>query len=372
MYLNKQAAGVFNRLFVSHAKTDSVQDNPVRRLDWVDCAKGICIILVVMFHSTHAVEESMGRQGYIDYLVAFAKPFRMPDFFLISGLFLARVIDRNWRYYLDKKVVHFAYFYAIWVTIHFLVKAPETMAQAGARGTFFLYLQTFIQPLGTLWFIYLLAVFFVIGKLLRRVRPVLVFTVAAVLQVLPIETGSIIIDQTAERFVFFFTGYLLAPKIFALAAAVQAKPRIAMILLVVWAVGNGAVVFAGYGDKPFVSLLLGFVGAAAVVTISALLSRVTLANPLRYCGRNSIIVYLGFFLPAHATRLLLVHSGIANNVDLLAIAVTTAGVVGPLVLRQLVRNNFLSFLFVRPARYSLLKPKPEPPGAEQPLASVAA
>ncbi len=34
-----------------------------------------------------------------------SQTFRMPDFFLISGLFLARVIDRDWRDYLDKKVV---------------------------------------------------------------------------------------------------------------------------------------------------------------------------------------------------------------------------------------------------------------------------
>jgi uncharacterized membrane protein YcfT len=47
-------------------------------------------------------------------VVAFAKPFRMPDFFLISGLFLARVIDRDWRTYLDRKVVHFVYFYLLW------------------------------------------------------------------------------------------------------------------------------------------------------------------------------------------------------------------------------------------------------------------
>ena len=31
------------------------------------------------------------------------QPFRMPDFFLISGLFLARVIDRDWRDYLDRR-----------------------------------------------------------------------------------------------------------------------------------------------------------------------------------------------------------------------------------------------------------------------------
>ena len=63
--------------------------------------------------------------------VAFARPFRMPDFFLISGLFLARVIDRDWRDYLDKKVIHFAYFYVLWVTIQFGFKAPMFAAEIG-------------------------------------------------------------------------------------------------------------------------------------------------------------------------------------------------------------------------------------------------
>src|SRR4051812_28353598 len=80
------------------------------RVDWVDYAKGICIIMVVMMHSTLGVEAATGREGFMHLAVAFAKPFRMPDFFLISGLFLAQVIDRDWRTYLDRKVVHFAYF----------------------------------------------------------------------------------------------------------------------------------------------------------------------------------------------------------------------------------------------------------------------
>ena len=37
----------------------------------------------------------------------------MPDFFLISGLFLSRAIDRDWHDYLDRKVWHFAYFYVL-------------------------------------------------------------------------------------------------------------------------------------------------------------------------------------------------------------------------------------------------------------------
>ena len=45
-------------------------------------------------HSTLGVEAAAGQQGFMHLFVEFAKPFRMPDFFLISGLFLARVIDR--------------------------------------------------------------------------------------------------------------------------------------------------------------------------------------------------------------------------------------------------------------------------------------
>src|SRR6516164_4350612 len=94
------------------------------RVDWIDYAKGICIVMVVMMHAVLGVELAAGESGFMHPLVAFAKPFRMPDFFLISGLFLALVIDRDWRTYLDRKVVHFAYFYMLWVTIQFGFKAP--------------------------------------------------------------------------------------------------------------------------------------------------------------------------------------------------------------------------------------------------------
>ena len=97
-------------------------------------------------------------------LVAFAKPFRMPDFFLISGLFLPVVIDRDWRTYLDRKVVHFAYFYVLWVTIQFGFKAPAFAAEIGWAHVGYLYLESFIEPFGTLWFIYLLPIFFVVTK----------------------------------------------------------------------------------------------------------------------------------------------------------------------------------------------------------------
>ena len=95
----------------------------------------------------------------------------MPDFFLISGLFLPVVIDRDWRTYLDRKVVHFAYFYVLWVTIQFGFKAPSFAAETGWTHVGLLYLESFIEPFGTLWFIYLLPVFFVVTKATRKMPP---------------------------------------------------------------------------------------------------------------------------------------------------------------------------------------------------------
>ena len=85
-------------------------------------------------HSTLGVEAAAGQTSWMHHVVAFAKPFRMPDFFMISGLFLARVIDRDWRTYLDRKVVHFVYFYVLWVTIQFAFKAPRLRGTSTARA----------------------------------------------------------------------------------------------------------------------------------------------------------------------------------------------------------------------------------------------
>ena len=128
-------------------------------------------------------------------VVAFAKPFRMPDFFLISGLFLPLVIDRDWRTYLDRKVVHFAYFYVLWVTIQFAFKAPVFAAEIGWGQVGFLYLKSFIEPFGTLWFIYLLPIFFVVTKLTRHVPPPLVWIAAALLESAHVATGWTVIDE---------------------------------------------------------------------------------------------------------------------------------------------------------------------------------
>ncbi len=330
------------------------------RIDWVDYAKGFCIVMVVMMHSTLGVEAAAGNESWMHALVAFAKPFRMPDFFLISGLFLARVIARPWRDYLDKKVVHFLYFYMLWVTIQFVFKAPGFLAQGGVANVLQQYALAYLEPFGTLWFIYILPVFFVVTKLLKRVPPLAVFVAAAALEIAPIHTGWIMIDEFAARFVYFFAGYWLAGHIFGFADAVQKNVALALAGLGVWALVNGYLVFAGYGDLPVVSLALGFVGAAAIVAMAALLAAMNWAALLRYAGENSIVVYLAFFLPMAATRVVLLKTGAIPDLGTVALIVTAMGVIMPLLFHALIRGTRFDFLFVRPAAFRLESPRKAP------------
>ena len=194
------------------------------RVDWVDYAKGICIVMVVMMHSVLGVELAAGQTGFMHAVVMFAKPFRMPDFFLISGLFLPLVIGRDWRTYLDRKVVHFAYFYVLWVTIQFGFKAPAFAAEQGWGHVGLLYLESFIEPFGTLWFIYLLPIFFVVIKLTRNAPAILVWIAAALLESAHVATGWTAIDEFCARFVYIYSGYLFADYVFALSDRARAHP----------------------------------------------------------------------------------------------------------------------------------------------------
>ncbi|MGC0052074.1 acyltransferase family protein [Brucella pituitosa] len=341
----------------------------VQRVDWVDIAKGICIIFVVMMHSTLGVEKAAGSEGWMHHVVAFAKPFRMPDFFLISGLFLSLVIDRPWRRYLDRKVVHFLYFYILWLTIQFAFKAPAIGSEAGIA-----YLMAFIEPFGTLWFIYILPVFFIATRLLKRVPVGLTFALLAILEILPIHTGWTMIDEFCSRFVYFFAGYAFAPLIFRIADWLRQRPVAGIVGLLIWGLIEYKLVFTpipeslasliapagdllnGRGavsDLPIMSLLLGLIGALAIISISSLLSLLSdknwLHRGLSWLGAHSIVVYLAFFLPMAIARTILLKVGFLD-VGTVSLLTTASGVIGPVVLYGLIQwTGFGQFLFRRPA-----------------------
>ena len=354
------------------------------RVPWVDTAKGLCIIMVVMVHATLGVEAYAGMEGWMGKVVSFARPFRMPDFFLISGLFLGLVIDRPWLRYVDRKVVHFAYFYVLWLTIQFAFKAPGMALENGAAHAAYSYFEAYWQPFGTLWFIYLLPIFFIVTRLTKSLPSWFVLGWAAALEILPIESGWIVFDEFCGRFIYFFAGYVLASNVFRLAEWARANTGKVAALIAIWAPLNALLVFTpapaglapflqpdigdsgatgGIAELPFVSMALAIAGIAVVISIAAIISQKRWSDWLTWLGAHSIVVYLAFFLPMAVTRTVLLKAGIIADIGTMSLITTIAAVAGPVVLYGLVQwTGYGHFLFVRPEWAKIEK---RPAGAEK-------
>lgn len=337
-----------------------------QRLDWVDYAKGICIVAVVMMYAARDLHQELGLSGlpapppnWLDHLVDFARPFRMPDFFLISGLFLARVIDRPWRTYLDKKVAHYLYFFVLWSAIIFVVRSA-TQPYPGLDALALEFLRWMVQPYAMLWFVQLLAVFFVVTKFTRRVPSWAMLAFAALLFLPQFEVPFHQLQNFGERFVFFYAGYVFAPWFFKLVAWVQSHRVAALAGLAGWAVFNAAMVQLGWSTWSPVALVLGLIGACAVISISGLLSLVPWMRWLRYLGEHSLVIYVGFYIPLAATVRWAVRSDLPVFNGWGGLALCAFAILAALCLYWAVRHTWLRWLFERPSWARL---EPARPGA---------
>ena len=298
-------------------------------------------------HANGGVEKLLGAPTWFAGFIAWAKPFRMPDFFLISGLFLANRIDQPWRRYFDAKVLHFTYFYFLWMAIQHIFKdvARGETDMSGLPH----YMSGLIQPFDTLWFIYLLPIFFIVVKFARNIPPVAMFAFGALLEMLPIETGSILIDEFTGRFVYFYVGYWMARQVFCYADRICAfDPAIIILSLAIWAIIEAIAVKSGVAPMPVISLILGLTGTAALIATSVLIARTGKFAILKYCGTNSIVIYLAFSLFMGTVRIALVKFLPGMAPSIIALLSTLAGVSGPLILHALTKRTRLDFLFNRP------------------------
>lgn len=322
------------------------------RYNWVDYSKGICILAVVTYYSARAAKITLGDVGAMQYWVDFAAPFRMPDFFLLSGLFLSRVIDRPWKNYIDKKIIHYGYFFLLWSGICLLLLVAIGEVSGGVKGMITRYWSMISSwPFHMLWFIQMLPAYFLFTRLVKSVPVWLMLLIAIALHSYqPFETGRIIIDEFWHRYVFFYVGYVFSSRFFQLADWVEQHTAKSVFCLVAWIIVNGAAVYLGVDKAPLISIALGLAGAMAVVVVAVLLEKQSVFNWVRYLGENSLIVYLGFYWPMIlASHILISQFPVSGYNGLFTVLVSIAGIAGSVLVFQLVRRiQWMAWLFRRP------------------------
>ncbi|NOZ31664.1 MAG: acyltransferase family protein [Alphaproteobacteria bacterium] len=331
------------------------------RLDWVDSAKGISIILVVMLYAAYTTGEATGGTGFLHIIVGFATPFRMPEFYLISGLFLSQVINRDWRRYLDRRFVHYLYFYGLWALILIVFKVAIFAGDPVRALSWIAW--AIVEPFSMLWFIYVLAFLSLAVKVAHAARiPHWAMLIgAATLQIAPVATPFYAVNQFAEYLIYFYSGYVFAPMIFKLVAYFFDRPALTIATLATWAGVNGMLVFLpgfsanpgsfdmGLAALPGLHLALALAGAIAVCLLAALFAQVRFMAWLSWLGAHSIVIFLAFSIPMAVTREVLIRFNLISDTGIISALALLSAIVAPVVLYGLVQwTGWGKFLFERP------------------------
>ncbi|MFC7788160.1 acyltransferase family protein [Microbacterium sp. MAHUQ-60] len=285
------------------------------REGWPDVVKGVCIILVVLWHVVvkHSSDLPWSGAGGIPQLWTLVSaqllPLRMPLFFLVSGMFAAGAVLAPERSRLADRALRLGLLYALWVVIQTfaLAAAGPEFDTARATDPGGLLRNLTISPTN-LWYLLALALYLVLGRLTRGVPTAVLLPVAFVVSasaaagILP-DGGNL--WQVGQNVFFFLAGLRLRAAVRRLA---EHRPgwRIAVVLAGVYVAGLLLVRLLGAAQWFGVWTLLSILAVAAGVGICALIDRwEPAAAPLRWIGRRTLPIYVIHMIPlALADRML--------------------------------------------------------------------
>jgi uncharacterized membrane protein YcfT len=274
------------------------------RVGWPDVAKGICIILVVLWHVVTKVAIHIPGAGPVTdawaMLNAQLLPLRIPLFFLVSGMFAARAVlgrdATSWR----RRAGRLALLYVVWVLIQtFVLALTPDFDTARATDGWELLAQLTISPT-YLWYLLALAAYLAIARLTRGLPTVAVLAVAFVIAA--VAGAGVIPDlgnlwQLVQNLFFFLVGLRLRAVIERFTRSVGIGGALALAAVYVGALA--AVAALGIRLLPGVWPALALVAVGFGVALSVLLDRHAgvVARPLRWIGRRTLPIYVLHMMP---------------------------------------------------------------------------
>ncbi|WP_199523861.1 acyltransferase family protein [Micromonospora craterilacus] len=287
------------------------------RLAWADVAKGGCILLVLLWHVI--MKDYLQIDWRLDLPVAgvwgtlgeLLLPMRMPLFFTISGMFAASAVQRPWRAVGRPRIARFLYLYGVWLLIHTAVLAlapgfPTDRATSPGE----LLAQLTVTP-SNLWYLYALALYFLLAKALRRVHPAVLLVGAGALSAVA-SVG--LLDTPGNRaglyqnLVFFLAGLHLRRYVQRWAEAVTGRRL--LLAAGAYVVALAAVAATGAARVPGVAPLVSAVGVLFGIAAAVRLARWrVVGEPLAAVGRQTLPIYV-----IHMPVLALLHRLIADPV----------------------------------------------------------
>lgn len=349
------------------------------RLSWIDYDKGISIILVCYLHLAYLLQRyfHVDPDAYwlLKYSNIFLYGFRMPLFFMISGILLqSNLLKKGLAGYIKNRFNTIFYPLLVWGVIRVALQiAVGSMAPKHGSAIMFLYIVTDPRQIAPLWYLHALfcisviyafiKIRFKLSSLHNFAFGLLLYLVSDYVTTTGAEVGFF--SDIFKYYVFFSIGDLLS----GLILSEQAKKyfysgRLFFILLVPFVLVQAIVMKFNIAHRdtyyvenviPMLYFLQGLVGCGFSIALSFLLQKWNIFNTLKTIGSHSLYIYCMHYLVIIISCMLFVKILHIHNTLFLVAACWSIAVGVPIIFFRL--SMKYNFWWV----FSLTRPKPVKP-----------
>lgn len=337
---------------------NSIESVRTNKQFWTDYAKGIAIILVVLKHTTLGLDAYAGIKapGALLFLHQLGVNFRMPLFFVVSGVFAVVSLARHSPLKnVENKFKTIFYPYLLWsfIQISLQIAFPHTVS---SRRSMHDYLYIFTEPrrLDQFWYLatlfYVSVVFTFLYVMCRKKVPYIMalsFAIGLPAMIPPFYPNSILQDA-AYFLVFFAIGFLISRQVRDVAVQdIQLQKKYWILLLPVFL---ATLYFDVYDrvDNYVLLIVLRTIniltGIYLVFVLSVYLSRKNTMNWLKVTGQHSMVIYLTHLIVIGSLRELMLRMGVHSGY-VLSISLTVLSIVVPITGFWLAKKWGFEWLF---------------------------
>ena len=214
-------------------------DTHSARIPWLDVARGIGIILVVVGHSLGGLISAghIADKSFLSLIFFCIYTFHMPLFFVLSGLFVEPRLETGYRSFFSSLLVRIVYPYFLWGTIqNAAIAVMGSSVNTPLAATPMLFLKILWAPPSQFWFLYSLFIFQLLVIVFHRFSSLTAMVwMAAAARLLPeiIELPAGL-DATARNWIYFAIAVRFAPMIRDRALLAGLSPPVLGLSIVAW------------------------------------------------------------------------------------------------------------------------------------------
>lgn len=313
-----------------------------QRFGWVDTAKGIGIILVVIGHVIRGLmgAEVIAADGIFFAIDQYIYAFHMPLFFWLSGLFATKKLAVSWRKFVPQLAANILYPYFLWSSLQTLIQIAASR-HTNSPATVSSLLQIPFDPPMQFWFLYVLFLVTLLYRMIARsvkgyAALLICFALALLRPFLPEGVWSMV-HMTLLYLPYYALGATMLQPTHQLAESSRPLARVVFSLTCF-----GAILLLLNTSGPGVATAL--VGTAGTVSLASVCPRLSWGRYLEILGRASLQIYVAHTIASAGVRIILLRLDIRDVWMHLGLGIA-AGVVFPLLLDWFVRKQGIGFVF---------------------------